>query len=257
MLECHAASLQVNGRELLCDISLQLVPGEMLALIGPNGAGKSSLLRILSGEWRPGSGEVRLNELPLDAWTRRELALQRAVMSQADRLDFPFTATEVVTLGRTPHRASPAQDTRIAQAALEAVAALPLARRLYTTLSGGERQRVQLARALAQIWQSGPDQPRYLLLDEPTASLDLAHQHGMLQLLNRLTLQGIGILIVLHDLNLAARYADRVALLSAGRLAACGRPTDVMQPEVLSRIYGLPLRALRVESADYPLFAAG
>ncbi|HXG28693.1 MAG TPA: heme ABC transporter ATP-binding protein [Nevskiales bacterium] len=257
MLECRDATLRLRGRVLLQDLSLQLRPGELLAVLGPNGAGKSSLLRILSGELAPSSGGILMNGRSLDTTPRQILARLRAVMPQADRLSFPFSVAEVVLLGRTPHtlRHGNAQDEHIAQAALAAVDALPLAARDYTSLSGGERQRVQLARALAQIWESDADAPRYLLLDEPTASLDLAHQHGVLRLLNRLKLRHIGVLAVLHDLNLAARYADRVALLHGGRLLGCGPPQDVLQEDRLSQVYGLAVRRIRVGD-EAPLIVA-
>lgn len=259
MFEINHGGLRINGRELLRDVSLQLHPGELLAVLGPNGAGKSSLLRTLAGEWPFGTGEIRLNGRPLASIPRLETARLRAVMPQADRLSFPFSVTEVVLLGRTPHaaRSSAAQDERIVHEVLVAVDSLSLAARDYTTLSGGERQRVQLARALAQIWDEDIREPRFLLLDEPTASLDLAHQHGVLQLLNRLKRRDIGILVVLHDLNLAARYADRVALLKDGKMSACGPSLSVMTETTLSRVYSLPIRLLELPGSPHYLIAAG
>jgi iron complex transport system ATP-binding protein len=258
MYECRHSTLRLGGRELLRDVSLQLRPGELLAVLGPNGAGKSSLLRVLSGELRLHGGEILINGESLDAIPRQVQARLRAVMPQADRLSFPFTVTEVVLLGRTPHAAhnSSVRDERIAQETLAAVEALPLAACDYTTLSGGERQRVQLARALAQVWEDKTDTPRYLLLDEPTASLDLAHQHGVLRLLNRLKRRNIGVLAVLHDLNLAVRYADRVALLHGGRLRDCGPPQDVLHESQLSDVYGLPVRWIRI-GAEMPIITTG
>jgi iron complex transport system ATP-binding protein len=258
MYECHNATLHLRGRVLLQDVSLQLRPGELLAVLGPNGAGKSSLLRILSGELAPSSGEMLINGQSLDLTPCHVQARLRAVMPQADRLNFPFTVAEVVLLGRTPHAShnGSAQDERIAQEALAAVDALPLAARDYTTLSGGERQRIQLARALAQIWASDADTPRYLLLDEPTASLDLAHQHGVLRLLNRFKQRNIGVLAVLHDLNLAARYADRVALLHGGRLVSCGSPLEVLDEHRLGEVYGLRVRRIQM-GGETPILVAG
>jgi iron complex transport system ATP-binding protein len=258
MYECRRISLRRRGRELLHDVSLQLAPGELLAVLGPNGAGKSTLLRAWSGELPPDAGDILIHGRSLRELSPASQARLRAVMPQADRLGFPFTAAEVVLLGRTPHGAARGGlcDTRIAQEALAAVEALPLAARDYTTLSGGERQRVQLARALAQIWEADADTPRYLLLDEPTASLDLAHQHGVLRLLNRLKRRNIGVLAVLHDLNLAVRYADRVALLHGGRLRDCGPPQDVLHESQLSDVYGLPVRWIRI-GAEMPIITTG
>jgi iron complex transport system ATP-binding protein len=160
-------------------------------------------------------------------------------------LAFPFTALEVVLLGRTPHCVGGERDRdrHIAWQALSIADVVGLAERLYTTLSGGERQRVQLARVLAQIWDPPVDgSPRYLLLDEPVSSLDLAHQHAVLTLAHRLSRQGSGVLAVLHDLNLAAQYADRIAVLQAGRLQALGTPRDVLQAALIQRVFGVQAR---------------
>jgi iron complex transport system ATP-binding protein len=168
------------------------------------------------------------------------------VLPQESALTFPFTVQEVVLMGRTPHErtAGRAEDDAIVCAALEAVECQMLTDRIYTTLSGGERQRVQLARVLAQIWDarstSQPPGARYLLLDEPTASLDLAYQHGTLDIARRFARAGVGVLAILHDLNLAAQYADRLAVLQAGRMVALGTPAQVLQPSLIERVFAIP-----------------
>lgn len=259
-LTAHEVACRIGRQQLLVGVSLTLRPGELLALLGPNGAGKSTLLKLLTGERAPSGGRVTLDGKTLSDWPGRDLARRRAVLPQSTSLAFPFTALEVVLLGRTPHCVGNERDRdqSIAHQALAAADVLHLAERLYTTLSGGERQRVQLARVLAQIWLPPPDGgPRYLLLDEPVAALDPAHQHAILGLARQLTEQGVGVLAVLHDLNLASRYADRVALLDRGSLVICGSPQDVLQAELLQAVFRIPVRVVRLPDSDRPLLASG
>ena len=218
-------------------------------MVGPNGAGKSTLLRALAGDVATAGGDVRLAGRPLGRWRPVELARARAVVLQHAGLDFDFTALDVALLGRAPHSGvlRHTRDIAIAAAALAACGAAHLRGRAYPTLSGGERQRVQLARALAQIWDVRPDAPRYLLLDEPTAALDLAHQHHVLQKLLEWAQRGTGVLVVLHDLNLAAAYADRVLVLRAGRSVACGPPAEALTAAVVEVAFDI-----RVALVDAP-----
>ena len=227
-------TVRVSGRNLIDNISLELAPGEMLAIIGANGAGKSTLLRALAGEIKPSHGTVQLDGASLKGIGPAALARRRAVLPQETRLAFSLKVEQVVGLGRLPHRAT--SDRQLDSAAvMRALAAVDLdgfADRHYATLSGGERQRVNLARVLAQLDSSGEDEaaPRYLLLDEPTAALDLKHQSTLLSLLRRQTGQGIGILAVLHDLN-QALLADRVLVLRQGKQLVCGTPQEVLTPQ--------------------------
>jgi iron complex transport system ATP-binding protein len=241
-LHARALSVRIGVNLLLDRVELDLRPGELLAVVGPNGAGKSTLLATLSGERRPSSGEVTLDGTALSRFKPLELARRRAVLPQESSLEFDFTALEVTLLGRMPFtggRESP-RDIEIARAALRLADAAHLETRRYPTLSGGERGRVQLARVLAQIWhEATPTRDRYLLLDEPTSSLDLAHQHGTLAVAKGLALEGVGVLAVLHDLNLAAAYADRVAVLQRGALVALGAPRAVLTSSLLEHTFGL------------------
>ncbi|KRF02231.1 hypothetical protein ASG87_11025 [Frateuria sp. Soil773] len=257
MLDAREVHLDAGGRPILRDISLRAHPGRLLALVGPNGAGKSSLLNLLAGLGRPSRGEVALDGRPLAEWPLAALARRRAMLSQNVRLGFAFRVEEVVQLGRSPHgdRAMDAADRRIVDAALRAVQAAHLRGRNYLELSGGEQQRVQLARVLAQVWER-TDGPAWLLLDEPEASLDIAHQHHVLRHARVLAQQGYGVIAVLHDLNLAARYADEVALLERGRLLHHGPPADALKPRVLSEVYGLPLRRVAVDGHGWMLAPA-
>ncbi len=238
-----AANLRVcaGDKILLDDVSLQLGRGEVLAIIGANGAGKSTLLKTLSGERKIEKGEIVINNRALDEWKHGELARVRGVLPQESNLNFPFTAFEVALLGRTPHcrGSETTRDYEIACAAMEATDTAYLANRSFPTLSGGERQRVHLARVLAQVWEEPKQDARLLLLDEPTSSLDLTHQHATLGIARRFARRGAGVIVVLHDLNLAAQYADRILLLKRGRVVARGTPQEVLQPAIINDAYGV------------------
>ncbi len=240
-------SFRAGGRLLLDGVSLNLQPGQVHALLGPNGAGKTTLLRLLAGEQRPHSGSVELNARALADLGARELARQRAVLPQAHGLSFACTGAQVVALGRLPcPRHSAEHEARIVHDALELAGVGALAGRSYPTLSGGERARVQFARVVAQVWEPLADGvARFLLLDEPTASLDLAHQHDCLRAVTELARRGLGVLVILHDPNLALRYANQVTLLREGRLLASGAPEQVITAEALEQLYGVPVRLVR------------
>jgi len=237
----YASHLRVTraGRDLLDDVSLSARAGEVLAILGPNGAGKSTLLKVLAGEFPADAGEVALGGRLIAQWRPLELARARAVMRQDTHLDFAFSAREVVMMGRYPHceRHTTARDWDIVDQALATADAGHLAQRRYPSLSGGEKARVQFARALAQVWPDGTA-ARLLFLDEPTAALDITHQHSLLTLARGLVrAHHFAVIAVLHDLNLAARYADRIALLDQGRVVAAGTPGDVLTPEQLMATY--------------------
>ncbi len=233
MIRC----ISLSKNCLLREVSLEVRAGEVLCVAGPNGAGKSTLLRLLSGEWLPSAGTVELNGRALLHFGERARAQVLAVLPQASALAAEFTALEVVLMGRTPHlaRGESADDMRIAREALAAVEASGLEDRLYTSLSGGERQAVHLARVLAQIWNV-PD--AHLLLDEPTANLDLAQQHRMLGVTRTFARLGVAVLVILHDLNLAAEYADFVLVLKQGRATAYGRPNEIFTPDNIYSNFG-------------------
>lgn len=252
-LVAQHVTVHAGGRALLHGVSLALAPGEFVAVLGPNGAGKSTLLQVLAGDRAPREGAVRLEGRELSAWPPAELARRRAVLPQQSRLAFPFTALEVAALGRTAWQGRRAVDLGIARAALHAAGAAALETRSYLTLSGGEQQRVQLARVLAQMWEpAAPGAGRYVLLDEPTASLDLRHQRDVLALMRRLTSQGVGVLAVLHDPNLAFAFADRVAVLSAGRLVAAGSPAQMADSALFQTVFGVSVSVIAHPGSSAP-----
>jgi iron complex transport system ATP-binding protein len=222
-----------------------------------NGAGKSTLLKILSGELLPDEGEVRLEGKPLSSWSLGKLAQHRAVMPQENRLTFPFLALDVVVMGRyAMHDGYPSRaDERLAHSVMGALGVGHLATRLYPTLSGGERARVQLARALCQLHGSNVSQPT-LLLDEPTASLDLGHQQVALAAAREFIRRERGaVCAVLHDLNLAAQYADRIVFLHEGELCADGRPEEVLKESILNRAFATQVVVTRHPTVNCPLVA--
>jgi len=215
-------------------------PGAVTAVIGPNGAGKSTALKALSGELRPSAGAARLDGRPLEAWPPRRLAERRAVLPQATRVVFPFTVLEMVRLGSSA-LAGRADAGEAALDALGAVGLAHLADRPYTAISGGEQRRVDLARALCQLARPG-EEARYLLLDEPTASLDPDQQIACLKVARRFAEAGGGVLVVLHDLNLAALVADEIVAVKRGRVAAIGPPAAVLTRDVLLDVFSLDLK---------------
>ncbi|MEH0876230.1 heme ABC transporter ATP-binding protein [Pectobacterium cacticida] len=241
---------QTHGRRLTDDVSLTLHTGEIVAMIGPNGAGKSTLLRLLTGYLTPDEGECLLAGRPLAQWQPGALAKTRAVMRQHSGMAFAFSVRDIVAMGRAPHGRY-ANNDRVVQQVMAQTGCLELATRDYRQLSGGEQQRVQLARVLAQLWHPEPT-PGWLFLDEPTSALDLYHQQHLLRLLWQLTReQPLSVCCVLHDLNLAALYADRILLLHEGKLVAQGTPAQVLQADTLTHWYHADLSV--GSHPDYPL----
>jgi len=235
MLRTRKLGYRAGPRWLVRDIELMVDPGEFVVIVGANGAGKSTLLKLLSGELIPHTGEIHLNGKPLPAYAPRELARIRACLAQERGAPFPFTVYDVAMMGRAPWKGSwfeSSRDHSVTRAALTAADAMQLSERLYPSLSGGERTRVDMARVAAQ-------EPTLLLLDEPTNHLDTRHQLALMAWRRAYTEQGGAVIAVLHDLNLAARHADRIVLLHEGRVVAMGPPDEVLTEENLRRYYDL------------------
>jgi len=241
-LTARSLGFAVSGTVLLSEVDIALSPGRLVAVTGPNGAGKSTLLSLLAGDLHPSAGRVTLDGRLLASWPRRALALRRAVLPQSNPVAFDFTVGDVVRLGRLAHpgRGETAADARVAAAALAKVGLAGMAERAYAGLSGGEQARAQLARVLAQVWDTAPGDPAcHLLLDEATASLDAAWQHRTLGLARRFAERGAGVLAVIHDLSLASLYADRVVMVADGRVVADGPPDIVLSAERIARVFGV------------------
>ncbi len=241
LLQIDAATVDIGDVRLLDRVSLSLEPGEVMALVGPNGAGKSTLIRAISGEQPLSSGQIIFHGQAMQDWPLSSLAVHAAFMPQQSVLAFPFTAREVVALGRIPHSSGYLVDTQVVDEVLDRLDVRHLADRIYPRLSGGERQRVQLARVLAQIWNPAK-KTRLLVLDEPTSNFDLAHQQLVINLLRDVASQGISVLVVMHDLNLALSCADRIALLCCGQLQAVGQPESVLTEANIRQGFGVNAR---------------
>lgn len=256
-LALRAARMSRGKRVVLDEVSLALKPGEVCGLLGPNGAGKSTLLGAMAGEFALDSGEVSLDGVPLAALGEATLARRRAVLPQQGGLAFDLGVTEVVAMGGYPFPAvSPAALQALSQRALALADVQALADRRYLELSGGERQRVQCARVLVQcLADRQPGEARYLLLDEPTASLDPLHQQALLGAAQALARsENVAVLVILHDVNLAAQFCDRLVFLAQGRLIVEGAPRAVLRPDILARVYGLPAQVEEVAGRPMVLF---
>ncbi|HLF80115.1 MAG TPA: heme ABC transporter ATP-binding protein [Dehalococcoidia bacterium] len=248
-LQATSLSFQVGSVRLVREVSLEARTGEVLTVVGPNGAGKSTLLRLLSGELTPTSGEVILDGRDLQDYPARDLALKRAVLPQQTVLQFAFSARDVVLMGRNPHLRDgwpSREDREITERQMERTETTAFATRTFPSLSGGEQSRVTLARVLAQ-------EAPILLLDEPTSSLDVKHQEMVMQVARELAVAGACVLVIIHDLNLAAAYSDRIALLQGGSLMACGAPDEVLREDLLSSVFECELTVLEGHGLDHPL----
>jgi iron complex transport system ATP-binding protein len=257
LLSCSRLSLRRGQRQILDGLDFNLECGTLTALLGPNGAGKSSLLKCLTGELEY-EGSITLFGENRQQWSGKQLAHRLGVLPQSSSLNFPFLCEEVVAMGRLPHSEPATRRDEIVAAAMTHAGVEHLAKRLYPGLSGGERQRVQFARVLAQIWQAPSpaeqaEQPRLLLLDEPTAALDLKYQHQLLTMARALASRNTAVLVVLHDLNLAARYADRLVMLERGKLMADGTPGEVLTPELIARLYDYPAQVIHHPESGLPM----
>ncbi|TJZ73296.1 heme ABC transporter ATP-binding protein [Chitiniphilus eburneus] len=243
MIAAERLHCKRGGRAVLHDVSLTLANGEVLGVLGANGAGKSSLLALLAGELAPDAGRVLLDGTPLAGLPTATLARRRAVLPQSPTLAFDLSVAEVVAMGAYPFpELTPGTVDELVARALALADVAHFIDRRYPRLSGGEQQRVQFARVLVQVLAAQqPGEGRALLLDEPTASLDPRHQQALLQAAHELARnQGLAVLTVLHDVNLAARWCDRLLLLANGTTVACGAPADVLTPDILQTVYQIP-----------------
>lgn len=241
---------RVQGATLVSDIEIKVSPGELVAVIGPNGAGKSTLLNLLSGNLHPTEGEVFLNGINTSRALPGDLALERSILTQREPIDIPYTAIQVVEMGRFPHRREQSntreQDLEAVADAMAQTDTTRFASRTYATLSKGEQARVSLARVIAQATP-------IVLLDEPTTALDVAHQERIMKRAVQLARQQRTTVVVLHDLNAAAVHADRIILMNQGTVVARGQPREVLQADLLSTVYDQPMVVVDHPFRDCPL----
>ena len=253
MIDADGLGVRLGGESVLSDVSVSVEPGELVGLVGPNGAGKTTALRTLNGTLAPDEGTIRLADTDIEGLSSREIARRVATVPQETGLSFEFSVRQVVEMGRTPYISrfgrTTSEDRTAVERAMERASVATFADRSVTTLSGGERQRVLLARALAQ------DTPG-LLLDEPTANLDINHQVRTLRLVRNAVDEGTATLAAIHDLNLAARFCDRLALLADGGIRAVGEPEAVLATDALSEAFGVPTALDRNPTTDDPLLTA-
>ncbi len=244
MIVAKNLCVKIGERLLLDNVSTQIPVAKVTAILGQNGAGKSTLLKCLTGAMQFQVGSISINNQSIQAYSLAALSKTRAVLSQSTAIDFPFTAFEIVKMGRNPYsnNTTSGRDDEIALRALQSLDCLALKNRVFPTLSGGEQQRVQLARVIAQLWDT---ENTYLFLDEPTSALDLKHQHQVLSLMRKLAISNnIAVCMVMHDLNLALRYADQVLLMKAGRLEAAGKTNEVLTSNNIERVFDISLDAI-------------
>ncbi|GHA02456.1 hemin import ATP-binding protein HmuV [Arenicella chitinivorans] len=236
---------------LVDSVSAAVDGGDILSIIGPNGAGKSTLLKAIAGDIAY-TGQLKFNGIESDPRLR---ARQISVLPQLSLLNFPYRVTEVVGLARIPHQTGAKRDHEIIQQALRLMDIDYLAQRLYTELSGGEKQRVQLARVLAQIWdaQDATNGTRLLLLDEPTAALDLGHQQQLMHAIKTFAQQGVAVVMVLHDINLAAHYSDKLLAMLCSQRIAFGSPHDVVQPHIINRLFNMDATVINHPESNSPI----
>ncbi|MBL34677.1 MAG: heme ABC transporter ATP-binding protein [Oceanospirillaceae bacterium] len=249
MLKVKNLTVQLGSRAVLQDVHLSVEPGKCTAVLGANGAGKSTLLNCLCAHNRACCDAVSLDGVTLDQFSGLERAKRMAVMPQSVTLSFPMRVHQVVAMGRSPY-GDEKQTQQYQRDAMQLTGVWHLRERVYPTLSGGEQQRVQLARVLVQIWQAWLDRDRaeradtqhyYLLLDECTSALDPAHQHSVMQIVREFAQAGVGVLAVMHDISLAASWADSVVMMKQGRIVAGGDQSVLMDPHCLQQVYDLPL----------------
>lgn len=249
--EAREVAVRVGAATLLAGVSLTVSAGECVALVGPNGAGKSTLLRVLSGELAPAAGAAFLKGRPLGTYDARALARERAVLPQSVHVAFPFLVDEVVRMGAGDRRGARVEDAVTESLARAGVAHLRA--RIITTLSGGEQQRVHFARVLVQLACGDAEGGGgLLLLDEPTSSLDLRHQLDLLASVRACAQHGTAVVAILHDLNLASVFADRVVMLSGGRIAGQGRAAEIITDALLAEVFEVRAAVNRVPPAGQP-----
>lgn len=238
----------IGSKQILSKIELKICPGELHVLIGRNGAGKSSLFHMLCGDITPQNGNIYLDGIELTKYSKNQLAKIRAVLTQETNITFPINSEEVIGLGRHPHKVDIHRDREIVQTCLKITDSIEQKEQNYATLSGGEKQKVNFGRILAQAWETPP---RYIFLDEPVSALDIPNQYKTLNVCKHMTEQGYAVFMILHDLNLAALYADTITLLHKGKILKSGKPKEVLTLENLETAFGIKARILSSPEGNF------
>ncbi|CAN5626721.1 heme ABC transporter ATP-binding protein [soil metagenome] len=245
VIECRDVGVLAGKRWLLRNIDLEIEQGEIIALAGPNGAGKSTLLAVMAGDIPANPGSVKLQGTPIESLRPKDLAIRRAVLPQQSVVQFSFTAREIVEMGRTLRDRHGVDNLAVDQA-MQSTDSAHLSPRIYPSLSVGEQARVSLARVLAQ-------ETPLLLLDEPTAALDVRHQHLVMEVSRNLASAGATIVVILHDLNLAAAFADRIVLMCDGMIAGSGTPWEILSESLLGSVFECPFKVSQHPMMSCPL----
>ena len=242
-------SFSIGSKYIVKDLEFSFKAGNLVSIIGPNGAGKTTLLKLMSGELRPSGGEIFLNDLAFSELSLKQRANKRAVMTQSSSVVFDFLVEEILEMGWV--QGSSDDFVKACSDVVNSCGLDELMGRKFNTLSGGEQQRVQFARAMLQVGGlSKTAEDRFLLLDEPTSSMDVAHELNLLNLAKEVRKTGVGVIVVLHDLNLAARFSDQIILMNSGLIVASGQPEEVLSDRILSDVYSTELRVERHEQLD-------
>ena len=237
-----------NGPDIISSCSVNVNKGEIVSILGPNGAGKSSFLNVLSGDIKPTSGSVSFDETNLKDISIQERSFMRSVMSQSQQIVYDFSVKEIIEMGWLD-RGIASYSGNFKEAVMKVASECSvhdLLEQKFNTLSGGEQRRVHFARTLIQLWRpSNSHDPRYMFLDEPTSNLDILHEQNLMKLVRSKAMEGIGILLILHDLNLAAKYSDKLVIFKNGSLIKSGSPEEVLQSKVLTEVYGLDMEVAK------------
>ena len=242
-------SFAIGSKYIVKDLEFSFKAGNLVSIIGPNGAGKTTLLKLMSGELRPSGGEIFLNDLAFSELSLKQRANKRAVMTQSSSVVFDFLVEEILEMGWV--QGSSDDFVKACSDVVNSCGLDELMGRKFNTLSGGEQQRVQFARAMLQVGGlSKTAEDRFLLLDEPTSSMDVAYELNLLNLAKEVRKTGVGVIVVLHDLNLAARFSDQIILMNSGLIVASGQPEEVLSDRILSDVYSTELRVERHEQLD-------
>ncbi|HMS33765.1 MAG TPA: heme ABC transporter ATP-binding protein [Ignavibacteria bacterium] len=257
MLEVKNVEYVIGGKKLLKNVSLDFLKNEFVVVMGQNGAGKTTLLNILAGSLKPTGGEVSVFKKKIESFDKTDLAKKRAVLSQHYDIAFPISVEEIVMMGRYPHflNVPSKDDIEIVSNAIDMMGMSEFKLRDYNTLSGGEAQKVQMARVISQIWQEDHSEPKILFLDEPVSSLDMHYQHLILKLIREYSLKNILVIGVIHDINLAFEYADRVIFMKNGSVVKSYNSKEAIDTAVLKEIFEIEIGLIKNPYSDKPMFA--